>query len=365
VRLLSLLVALAFTACAATPDVIRKSSAPLAPAWRDATPNNPMYVYFVGAKSGARSLEEGKAAATSSALSATAQYIGVNVTALTQVVDSTRAADNSVSSDTGLSANSQIQGAEVADTYWEATIRPLGATEVGRYEVWVLMRFPRAAAEAERARQEKATRDNAANALSLYKQAQAAKAAKNAAEALRLLKLASKALALLSKPVDLKGAEFRTSTELSDAVAHARSAALGDTRRAFIVSSESFLGRPSNDTIAGDRIAAGLASKGFPAEQVVSSNSGRVADAGSAALLVQVNASVVRSATLYGQSVCVAQVKAQVISTASQEILAEVDKDAKAVKANEQLAAREALVIAGNEVVQELVKALQKREGEQ
>ena len=65
---LAIVVALLVAACASTPEIIRQNSSPQPPAWKVNTPNDARYLYFVGAKSGASSLDEGKASATSAAI---------------------------------------------------------------------------------------------------------------------------------------------------------------------------------------------------------------------------------------------------------------------------------------------------------
>ncbi len=360
---LSLLV----VACASTPDVIRHSSAPVQPKWIALTPRDETLLYFVGASSGSETLEDGKGKAAQAAFSQAAQYIGVGIEAFGSFTESNVASQNKNTSTVKSATTGIIQGAEISDVYYDQITRHVGAMDLNRFDVWVLARFPRAAAEAERARQEKDAQDRAAMALTLYQQATTARAGGKLTDALRTLKQAMLQLEpLQAKPVDLKQASFATTRELTVAVTQATADVASATRKTAVFASEKLLGAQA-DPIAAGRIGAGLAAKGFPTAPPVSGDASLAAVAqangSGAALAVLVTAGVARTGTLMGtQAVCIAHVHAQVIDVATQALLVQADRDEKVVRKDEQQAAREALVNAGDAVAQILVKALLARE---
>lgn len=368
-RRLSLFV-LFLAACASTPEVIRKSSAPIMPGWVNTPPSDGQYLYFVGAASGADSLDAGRGVAIASATNQVAQYIGVNVSELGNFVDSTNAAERLARSSVTTRTNGNIQGVEAVDNYSESMSRQVGATQLDRFDVWVLVRFPRAAADAERGRQAKEHEDRATHAFELLGKARAAKVAGDLVEAMRQLKDARSELSALPGAVDIKNAEFRSSAELGQAVDRLATDVQNALRKCAVVAAETSLGEPASKSIAGNHLSTIFTAKGFPVLPPLAPVAGESASAVSdrakavgASLAVQIQSSVVRSGTLYGtQAVCVAHVQAQVFDVATGEIVASAEKDGKGVKANEQLAAQLALAEAGDGVAQILVKALLDRE---
>src|SRR5438045_7531891 len=101
-------------------------------------------LYSSGAKEGAASLEEGKASAVESARSQAAQYIGVEISAEHRDVMSTEEAENQAKDTVRSRANAMLRSAELADVYYEKISREVGAGTVDRYDVWVLLKLPRA-----------------------------------------------------------------------------------------------------------------------------------------------------------------------------------------------------------------------------
>jgi hypothetical protein len=356
--------------CATVPEVLRKSSAPVQPTWVNTTPTDNQYLYFVGAASGAESLDSGKSAAVSAATNQVAQYIGVNVKSIGKFVNSTNSADQLAQEETDTRASGRIQGAEAVETYSESMSRQVGATQIDRFDVWVLVRFPRAAADEERGRQAKEHQDRSDHAFELLGKARAAKLSGSLLDAMRALSDAKVELAALPGTVDIKNAEFRTSAELGQAVDHLSTDVQGALRKTAISADETSLGQPASKSVAANHVSTILSAKGFPvlpalapvAGESPSALSGRAHAAG-AAIAIQLQSTVTRSGTLYGtQAVCVAHVQAQALDVSSGEIVASAEKDGKGVKANEQLAAQLALAEAGDGVAQILLKALLDRE---
>jgi hypothetical protein len=140
-------------ACGGAQGAIRTSSAPQLPAWTMRPPQESGAVYFIGAKAGADSLEEGMASATDGARAQAAQYIGVEISAEHSDLSSTELAQDQVQDKVKSRSAALIRGAQVADVYHERISRRAGATTIDRYDVWVLIRLPEAELALERQRQ--------------------------------------------------------------------------------------------------------------------------------------------------------------------------------------------------------------------
>src|SRR5205814_336501 len=144
----------ALTACGAErPAAVKTSSAPKPPAWLAKAPSSSETLYFSSAEEGASSLEEGKDSALEAARSQAAQYIGVEISAEHTDVMSTEEAENKAKDTVKSRATAMVRSAELADVYYEKISREAGSGTIDRFDVWVLIRLPRAEVEKERQRQ--------------------------------------------------------------------------------------------------------------------------------------------------------------------------------------------------------------------
>jgi hypothetical protein len=162
--------ALVLAACGGEKAAVRTSSSPKPPAWLAKAPASAETLYFSGAKEGAPSLEEGKASAIESARSQAAQYIGVEISAEHRDVMSTEEAENMAKDTVRTRANAMLRSAEVADVYYEKISREVGAGTIDRYDVWVLLKLPRAEVERERQRQAQEAQQGAAAGVARYRE---------------------------------------------------------------------------------------------------------------------------------------------------------------------------------------------------
>jgi len=116
------------------------------PGWIRSIPQDEQYFYAVGIKTGASTLEEGKRSAVQQAvtelvehfeLQSSVKYEERKTELETKVMDEIRS----------LSGNVKIKGSLISDWHFEKT-------GDGRYDVYVLLRYPRVELEKERARQQ-------------------------------------------------------------------------------------------------------------------------------------------------------------------------------------------------------------------
>ncbi|TMA17488.1 MAG: hypothetical protein E6J84_07555, partial [Deltaproteobacteria bacterium] len=157
-------------ACGGEKPAVKTSSSPKPPGWLAKVPASGESLYFSGAKEGAASLEEGKASAIESARSQAAQYIGVEISAEHHDVMSTEEAENKAKDTVRSRANAMLRSAELADVYYERISREVGAGTVDRYDVWVLLKLPRAEVDKERQRQAQQAEQTAAAASARYRE---------------------------------------------------------------------------------------------------------------------------------------------------------------------------------------------------
>lgn len=364
-----LLVLAVAAGCSSKPEIIRNASAPNPPRWTQTLPQDQRYLYFVGAKSGAPSLEEGRSAALASALSQASQFIGVQVTARETVIDSTRAHESMVKSDVTATAGGEVRSAELADSYFESLSRIVGATQFDRFDVWVLVRFPREEAERERARQEEAKRAEAKLAQTQYEEARSAMGSGDFRLAVRLLSEAERRLVpLRGQQLSLDGPHASVA-ELSSTISRALKDAIAERRRTAVVFSERTLGTPSRTSVSAGRIAEVLTGQGFvvlaPQRGNVSNEAGAIEaarDAG-ARIALLVSADATRTGTVFGtQASCTANVTVRALDVATGAVLAQADKQARGIRGDAGVAASEALREAAEAAADELAKALIARE---
>jgi len=136
-RLLGLL-ALIHVAIAATVTAKEK------PAWIDRLPTSNEYIYVIGIRSGASTLEAGRNEAARQAVGELASYLGVRMQSKLQVFMTdleTRVQDEMKAT----SEKVELRGGLIHDWHVERTPQ-------GTYDVYVLLRFPRAEIEKEQAR---------------------------------------------------------------------------------------------------------------------------------------------------------------------------------------------------------------------
>lgn len=124
------------------------------PAWIDRLPTSGEFMYVMGIRSGAPTIEAGRSEATHQAVDQLANYLGVRLQSKlhvfmtdveTRIQDELKATTEKV----------ELRGGLIHDSYWEQTSK-------GTYDVYVLLRYPRAEIEKEQARLAKVLAEKAA-----------------------------------------------------------------------------------------------------------------------------------------------------------------------------------------------------------
>jgi hypothetical protein len=340
-------------ACAGEKAAVKTTSSPRPPSWMAKVPVSSEELFFTGASDGAASLEEGKASAVESARSQAAQFIGVEISAEHRDVMSTEEAENMARDTVNSRASAMLRSAEIADVYSEKISREVGSgTVVSRFDVWVLIRLPRAEVEKERQRQAQEAKDAAAAALGRFREGGEEERRGNLLPALvRYRDALARAKALPSGTPTGDG-EISRAGALSQRAQDAAVALQGKVRRTIVVAPD----------WAAAAVTQALARQGFTAQMQ--------GDGPEAAALARARAQgtpwviVVRATTapggkVFSQVAATAALDVRALDAQSGAVVASAWKQAKAVgrtaEAAQQAAASEAGLGAGSDLAAALV----------
>ncbi|HUJ25082.1 MAG TPA: hypothetical protein VLW85_03625 [Myxococcales bacterium] len=350
-RLLTL--ALLLAACGPDkPAAIKTSSSPKQPAWMTRATNSPDALYFTGAKEGAGSLDEGKDSALEAARSQAAQYIGVEISAEHSDVMSTEEAENKAKDTVKSRATAMVRSAELADVYWEKISRDAGSTTIDRYDVWVLIKLPRAESDKERERQKAEAKETASAALARYREGLAQEKQGNVLAALVRYRDALSKTSGLGQSTETGDAQISTAGRLRQMVQDAAAQAQARERRALVV---------APDWVAG-AVTQALSRQGFSAQ--TSSNTDenaalQQARSQSTPWVIVVHATTTPGGRVFQQVAATAALDVRALDARSGAVVASAQKQAKGVgrtpEAAQQAAASEAGLGAGNDLAAALV----------
>lgn len=141
------------TACGGPQQQItREPSKPAQPQWVTSLPKESGYVYVVGVRSRAKSLEEGKQGAHENATVQVSNVVGTQIRSQAESRMSTEGDDYS-REDVAAQTQAFIESLLTVDEYWEKTTKMVGSYYEESFDVWVLAKFPLNAADKERKRQ--------------------------------------------------------------------------------------------------------------------------------------------------------------------------------------------------------------------
>jgi hypothetical protein len=344
--------ALALCACAGEKPAVKTSSSPKPPSWLAKAPSSSETLWFSGAKEGASSLEEGKASAIESARSQAAQYIGVEISAEHHDVMSTEEAENKAKDTVKSRANAMLRSAELADVYYEKISREVGAGTVDRYDVWVLLKLPRAEVEKERGRQAEEAQQTAAAGIARYREGRDQEKHGNVIGALVRYRDALYKAKTVAGSTPTGDREIASASALLQRAQDAANAAQGRARRAILIA-------PA--WVAG-AVTQALARQGFAAQAQTGATEGTAlaqAKAQGTPWVIVVNATTTPGGQVFAQVAATAALDVRALDAQSGAVVASAQKQARAVgrtpEAAQQAAASEAGLGAGNEVAAALV----------
>ena len=344
--------ALVGVACADKPGAIKTASSPKPPAWMARATSDSQTLYFTGAKEGASSLEDGKAAAVEAARGQAAQYIGVEISAEHSDVMSTEEAENKAKDTVKSRATAMVRSAELADVYYEKISREAGSGTIERYDVWALIKLPRAEIQKERDRQQQEAKETVKSGLGRYRDGLALAKAGDVLAALVRFKDVLAQLKGQAQNVETGDTEIATSGRLKQLAGDAAAAAQSKVRRAIVI---------APDWVAG-AVTQALAARGFTARtQAGGSEDAALAEAKAQGTpwVIVVHASSTPGGRVFAQVAASAALDVRALDARNGAVVASTQKQAKGVgrtpEAAQQAAASEAGVNAGDELAAALV----------
>ena len=343
-------------ACGGEKAAVKTSSAQKPPAWMTKAPVSSEALFFTGAKEGAASLEEGKAAAVESARSQAAQFIGVEISAEHRDVMSTEEAENMARDTVDSRASAMIRSAEVVDVYSEKISREVGAgTVVSRFDVWTLIRLPRAEVDAERQRQAQEKKDAAVAALARFREGGDEERRGNLLAALSRYRDAVSRSQGLPPSTPIADAAISSAGALTERAQDAAVALQGRVRRAIVV---------APDWAAG-AVAQALAKQGFAAQMLREGAEDAAltrARAEGAPWVIVVRATAAPGGSVFSQVAATAALDVRALDAQSGAVVASAWKQAKAVARTAEAARQAAAIEAGLGAGSELAAALLAKE---
>ena len=339
------------------PSVIRTTSAPKQPAWLMRPPSESGALFFMGAKPGAESLEEGKTAAMDKARDEAAKYIGVNISSEFSSTASTEAGRDSVAAtDTVKSRTTAlIKSAELADIYWEKNSRIAGATTIDRWDVSVLMKLPKAELDAERRRQEDEAASTAAAMLARYREGQSLEKHNQPLQALQRYRDAAAQLGGIGRSVATTDVGLKSAGQLLQAALDGAARLQQKARSAILVGPELLIGP----------ITRGLSKKGFSATARTNlSDEAAVlaARAEGTPYVILVKSHTTPGGQAFGQVAAQVALDVRALDAQTGAVVASSQKTSKAFGRQPDAAEREAAAEAGVGAGSELASALVAKE---
>ncbi len=341
--------------CACGPEklaAVKTTSSPKPPAWLTKAPSGGDALYFTGAKDGSASLEEGKDSAMEAARGQAAQYIGVEISAEHSDVMSTEEAENKAKDVVQTRANAVVRSAELADVYYEKISRESGSGTIDRYDVWVLIKLPRAEIEKERARQADEAKTAVRTSLARLREAQVHEKAGNVLAALIRYREVVSQMKGVGQSVETGDAEIANAGRLRQVAQDAANAVQAKARRAILV---------APDWVAG-AVTQALSAKGFTARTQAGFDEAAALAAAKAQgmpWVIVVHATTTPGGQVFAQVAASAALDVRALDAQSGAVVASAQKQAKGVgrtpEAAQQAAASAAGLGAGNDLAAALM----------
>jgi len=342
-------------ACADKPGAVKTASSPKPPAWLARATSDSQTLYFTGAKEGSSSLEDGKASAVEAARSQAAQYIGVEISAEHSDVMSTEEAENKAKDTVKSRATAMVRSAELADVYYEKISREAGSGTIDRYDVWALIKLPRAEIQKERDRQQQEAKETVKAGLGRYRDGLAQAKAGDVLAALVRFKEVIAQLKGQGQNIETGDAEIATSGRLKQVAGDAAAATQSKVRRAIVIAPESMAGA----------VTQALAARGFSAQtQSGGSESGALVQARSQGTpwVIVVHASTTPGGRVFAQVAASAALDVRALDARSGAVVASSQKQAKGVGRTPEAAQEAAVSEAGLGAVDDIAAALVAKE---
>ncbi len=213
-------------------EIIKETSASASPAWIAVLPaDSHEFRYFVGFRTGATSLEEGRESAVKDASSQIAGFLRSRLK--TEYSETTTQIDQNLKQQISAKSTAIISGAKVVEWYYEKAIRIEKNFRAERYDVWVLVAYPKEEVSREMKRQDSEKQAAVRRSLDWYKKGEREEKEKRFGEARKSYRNAINEISELDEVMAVNG-EFVDSTGLLRAAENKLSAMNTRSRRVSI-----------------------------------------------------------------------------------------------------------------------------------
>ena len=161
-----LLIIVLHTSCAAPTQIIQERSSSIKPEWIESPPQGKETLYFVGIKTSAETLEEGRKAALRNAMSDIGNFMGSKVESVFEEYISE--VEQKLMHQFKSKSSATVKGARVVDSYYKKLTRIEKNFKIERYDVYVLVKFSKAEFIKEIDRQQKIKQKKIKTAYNYY-----------------------------------------------------------------------------------------------------------------------------------------------------------------------------------------------------
>ena len=242
------------------PQIKWETSKP-EPSWTTKIQKDRTYFYYHGSAVKAESLELGEKAARQNAYSQVAEYLN---TTLSSVYEGETTDYGQDLKDT-IKARSDalIQKAEVIDSYHKKMTRTDGKHTIERYDVHVLVQYPKSEAEKERKRQDEEVHNNVVAAFDLYQKGKNHLSTKEYQPARKFSHEALAILAKVKETIPLGKGNVANSRELESLLRTQEEEAITKIRRVVAWVQETSLDEKQDPSHLATRMKATLSQHGF------------------------------------------------------------------------------------------------------
>ena len=216
-------------------EIIKESSQPTRPLWISQFPKSDADLFFIGANSGAHTLEDGENGARKDALSKVAEYLGIDIKAELDMIMTEH--DQSLKEHLKAKTEAFIKEAGIVDTYYEKTTRVEKNYKMEHYNVYLLLKYPKTEAQKELLRRETEPLQKAQAAYKVYQSGKTQIQQGHYQQALQFFREASDILKQLPNVVSLDQ-EIASTKELSTLLKSEEQSAIQHLRRVVILLQE-------------------------------------------------------------------------------------------------------------------------------
>ncbi|GJL53133.1 MAG: hypothetical protein NPIRA02_02650 [Nitrospirales bacterium] len=231
------------------------------PSWVTKIQKDDSYFYYRGSAVKAESLELGEKAARQNAYSQVTEYL--NTTLESVYEGKTTDYDQDLKDIIKAKSAGLVKKAEVIDSYHKKMTRIDKGYTLERYDVHVLVRYPKSEAEAERKRQEAEVKNNLSAAYELYQKGKGYEATGNYQQSRRFSQEALKILEKVPGAIPLDKGNISNSRELETLLRTQEQNAIRNLRRVMVWVQEPSLGKGHPRSPLSTRVKAILNNHNF------------------------------------------------------------------------------------------------------